>query len=242
MRFAELLRAPLDDYTVALERCASDGDRHFIWIAPLCAALCWWIYVPIHELLHAFGCIATGGTVTRLEIDAIYGAAWLRRFFPFVAVGSDYAGQLTGFDTHGNDLIYMATDALPFALTVLIGVPLLRSAATSGRRLAAVKMGAAIPVAFAPFLSLTGDYYEMGSILGSRLAQVFQPTVDISRWRSDDLIKLTGELFGGELWTGLDVAVVGGSALLGALLCWLTYALGIAVDRLYRRSQAAPAS
>src|SRR5207344_3373896 len=91
------------------------------------AALTWWIYVPIHELAHAFGCLAGGGAVTRLEIDPLYGAAWLQRVFPFVAVGSDYAGQLTGFDTRGNDLTYLLTDFLPFVGTIAVGVPLLHA-------------------------------------------------------------------------------------------------------------------
>ncbi|MFQ5414746.1 MAG: hypothetical protein ACE5E6_09845, partial [Phycisphaerae bacterium] len=26
----------------------------------------WWVYVPIHELLHVLGCVATGGSVTQL--------------------------------------------------------------------------------------------------------------------------------------------------------------------------------
>src|ERR1051325_6446569 len=74
----------------------------------------WWVYVPIHELLHAAGCLAAGGAVSRLEIDTIYGGALLARVFPWVVAGSDYAGRLSGFDTRGSDAIYLVTDLLPF--------------------------------------------------------------------------------------------------------------------------------
>ena len=65
--------------------------------------------VPLYYFGTAYGCLLTGGDVTRLEISPEYGAALLQKLFPFVAVGSDYAGQLTGFDTHDNDVIYLAT-------------------------------------------------------------------------------------------------------------------------------------
>src|SRR5262249_31229017 len=66
--------------------------------------------------------------------------------FPFVSIGSEYAGQLTGFDTHGSDFTYLVTDAAPFTLTVLLGIPLLRSAAAETRPWAArIKLGAHSP-------------------------------------------------------------------------------------------------
>ena len=216
MRVLALLRLPLDDYLAALDPLL----RGRSWVAALAAVAAagaaWWIYLPAHELLHALGCVAGGGTVSRLEIDAMYGAAWLQRVFPFVVVGSRYAGQLTGFDTHGNDLTYLLTDALPYALTILIGVPAFRAA---GRRPPgigqALLFGAALPVALAPFISLAGDYYEMGSIVVSRLVAALVPGFAPERWRSDDL------------------------ALLGIALAFLTYAAGLAWSRwLERRSPA----
>ena len=120
----------------------------------------WWIYVPLHELGHAFGCIFGGGTVTELQISPMYGAALLKEFFPFVTVGSEYAGQLTGFDTKGSDLIYLLTDFFPFLLTIFIGVPLLRSAAGSKPIWAAIKLGFGRPIAFAPFISFSGNIAE----------------------------------------------------------------------------------
>ncbi|HYD47696.1 MAG TPA: hypothetical protein VEB21_05080 [Terriglobales bacterium] len=221
------LRAPLDDYLAALTAAAAQPRA--LWLLLFAAVLSWWLYVPVHELLHAYGCLWSGGEVTRLEIDAIYGAALLQRWFPFVAVGSEYAGQLTGFDTHGSDWIYLATDALPFLLTVVLGVPLLRAAAQAAPAPAALQLGAAIPIAFAPFISLTGDYYEMASILISKLAAAVVQGTDPSRWRSDDLFLLLERL--GEL-SALDVTVVGTAVLLSALLAWGTYWLGRGVARI----------
>lgn len=228
MRVLALLRLPVDDYLAALEPLVR-GRSAAAAAAALAAALAaWWVYLPAHELLHALGCVAGGGTVTRLEIDAMYGAAWLQRVFPFVAVGSRYAGQLTGFDTGGSDLTYLLTDALPYALTILIGVPALRAAGRRPPGLAqAALFGAALPVALAPFISLAGDYYEMGSIVVSRLAALAAPGLDPTRWRSDDLFLLVDTLRAGDPGP-LDAAVVLLAALLGTALAVLTYAAGAA--------------
>ena len=102
---ARCVRRPLDLLALALGLAAG-----------------WFVYVPVHELLHAAGCATTGGTVTRLEIAPLYGGALLARIFPFVVPGGDYAGRLSGFDTRGNDLVYLATDLAPFVLTLLPGV------------------------------------------------------------------------------------------------------------------------
>lgn len=162
----------------------------------------WFIYVPIHELLHVLGCVATGGTVTRLELSARYGAAILSKVFPFVVSGSDYAGQLKGFDTKGSDLCYLATDFLPFVLSILIGVPLIKIA---GRRRRPVMFGIAIVLGLAPFYNLSGDYFEMASIISTRGVAVAsgtptpappEPAADdrAAPWyyklRSDDVFRL----------------------------------------------------
>jgi hypothetical protein len=230
VRALALLRLPVDDYLAGLERLL----RARSWpagLAAVAAALAaWWIYLPVHELLHALGCIAGGGSVSRLEIDAIYGAAWLQRVFPFVAVGSRYAGQLTGFDTGGSDLTFMLTDALPYALTVFVGVPALRAAARRppGWR-QALLFGASLPLALAPFISLAGDYYEMGSILVSRLAAALVPGFAVERWRSDDLFLLLERL---PAPGALDAAGVAAATALGTALAFATYAAGVAWSRL----------
>lgn len=225
-KLSDFFAAPVLDYTAALEAAFPIFKPSSVIVIIIAAGLTWWVYVPIHELLHAYGCIWSGGEVTRLEIDAAYGAAWLQQFFPFVAVGSEYAGQLTGFDTRGSDLTYLATDFLPFVLTILIGVPLLRSAIGDKRPLrAALKLGVAMPIAFAPFISITGDYYEMGSIIVSRATSLFVSGFDLQRWRSDDLFKLAGELQEGN-GTLNDAFGLSAAFVVGAGLMFGTYAVG----------------
>jgi hypothetical protein len=180
--------------------------------------------VPVHELPHAAGCLLAGGEVTRLEIDPLYGGAVLARLVPFVVAGGDYAGRLAGFDTGGSDWVYLATDLAPFVLTLFPGVWLLRLA---GRRRTAFLLAAATPFAFAPFLSLTGDAYEIGSLVVTEMAP----------WRgaahrglvADDVVLLAAALARDEAavvagplaWAGLALA-----ALFGALWAFGVYALG----------------
>ena len=179
----------------------------------------WWIYVPIHELLHAWGCLATGGEVARLEIDALYGGALLARVFSFVEVGSDYAGQLTGFSTGGSDLVYLATDLAPFLLSLLPGVWLMRHAA---RKAWPLLYGASLPAALGPFLSATGDAYEMGSIVTTRLP-AWSDAASMDVIRGDDLFLVpsaiaqatSSTVAAASLWIAMIVAT-----LLGVLWCF----------------------
>jgi hypothetical protein len=224
---------PLRDWLDALEACVREGSRAQLLAIALGFLLSWWVYVPIHELAHAWGCLLAGGEVTRLEIDAIYGAALLAKVFPYVSVGSEYAGRLTGFDTRGSDLIYLVTDALPFVLTVFIGVPLLRAVPRARRWRRGVMLGVAVPVAFAPFVSLTGDYYEMGSILVSRVAASLVPGFPLDRWRSDDVIRLVRDLWAHA--TATDAAGVAASLIVGAALAFATYWAGVLVSNAMTR-------
>ncbi|MEO8601247.1 MAG: hypothetical protein ABI629_01585 [bacterium] len=241
------LRLPVDDYLAALMPFAERLTLGSFAAMVASAVACWWIYVPLHELAHAFGCLLGGGSVTQLDIDAMYGAAFLQRFFPFIHVGSEYAGRLSGFDTGGSDATYLLTDVLPFVATILVGVPLLRAAARPGRTplSQAIIFGAALPLALAPFGSLTGDYYEMGSIIVSHLTSLLQPDFDLGRWRGDDVFKLLGERFGGGAGSPADVLGMSAAWLLGSLLAWLTYAAGAAwsagLERLRVRATAADA-
>ncbi len=233
-----LFTAPVGDYLDAIDACA-DSARDLAVIA-LWAVLSWWIYVPIHELLHAYGCLWSGGEVSRLEISPWYGAELLRHWFPFVVSGSDYAGQLTGFDTKGNDLVYLATVLLPFSLTILVGVPLLHwSAAQTRRSRACLGLGLAIPMAYAPFVSLTGDYYEIGSIIATRLMDLWSPGMPLERWRSDDLLLLVEQLlFSDQSFGTVDLVMLTASALIALLAAFLTYRVGRSVALLLIRSRA----
>ena len=205
------------------------GGRAVLAVIALSLLVAWWLYVPFHEPAHAWGCLLAGGRVTRLEIAEIYGAAWLARVFPYVMVGSEYAGRLSGFEARGSDLIYLATCALPFVLTIFVGVPLLRAVPRARGRRRAIMLGAAIPMAFAPFVSLPGDYYEMGSILVTRILAALVPGFVVDRWRSDDLVKLVSALAPNA--TVADAAGVAASLLLGIALAFATYWAGVMVAR-----------
>ena len=158
---------------------------------------------------------AAGGSVSRLEIDPLYGGHLLARIFPFVAPGGDYAGRLSGFDTGGSDLVYLATDFGPFVLTLFPGVWALRRAGARGRGFG---FGFWLPFALAPFLSLTGDAYEIGSLLVTQLPPWQDRTLV-----SDDVFRLAGELW------AMDRAPWGGALLaflLGTVWAFATYAAG----------------
>ena len=162
--------------------------------------------------------------MTRLEIDRLYFGGLLARLLPFVTPASDYAGRLSGFDTHGSDWIYLATDLGPFVLTLFPGVWLLRRASSARN---APLFGAALPFALAPFLSLTGDAYEIGALLATHLPP-WTAAATRELLRGDDLIKKLEQLadLPGAPWGGAAVA-----ALLGVLWAFSTYALGDAVAR-----------
>lgn len=177
---------PISDLLGGLDRCLVRGARGLLWIA-LGLVLGWWIYVPVHELLHAAGCLAAGGAVSRLEIDAMYGARLLARIFPFVHVGGEYAGRLSGFDTRGSDWIYLATDLAPYLVTFLPGVWWLRRAGRRGRPL---WFGAALPWGLAPFLSLTGDAFEIGTLAAVHLP----PARGLRTLIGDDLVRKAAEI------------------------------------------------
>jgi len=116
---------------------------------------------------------------------------------------------------------------------MLIGVPLLKSAKYSNSFYACVKLGISIPIAFAPFFSIIGDYYEMGSILTSRIFHLFDPAIDINRWRSDDIFNLINKMFvSGSYGAILDIFGITTSLFLGIILAFLIYYLGHLWSRL----------
>ncbi|HKI05558.1 MAG TPA: hypothetical protein VKK31_26495 [Thermoanaerobaculia bacterium] len=215
--------APFRDVFHGLDRCLDRGVPGLL-LATLGLLAGWWVYVPLHELLHAAACLAAGGEVTRLEIDRLYGGAALARIFPFVVPASDYAGRLSGFDTRGSDWIYLATDLGPFLLTLFPGVWALRRAAAARN---GFLFGAALPYAMAPFLSLTGDAYEIGSIVTTRLP-VWAGTATRELLRGDDVIKKLEELANvpGAPWGGALIAMG-----IGVAWAFLTYGAGSAVAR-----------
>lgn len=217
-RLSGWLLLPIKDVLRGLDQCLDAGFRGLLFV--MCGLLAgWWIYVPLHEILHAAACVVAGGSVSRLEIDSLYGGSLLARLFPFVVPASAYAGRLSGFDTRGSDAIYLATDLGPFLVALFPGSWALRRAARSHLSLL---FGLALPFALAPFLSLTGDAYEIGSILVTRLAPWSRAPFH-QLLRGDDLLSKVRELavLPHAPWGGAALA-----ALAGASWALLTYLLG----------------
>ena len=98
-------------------------------------------------------------------------------------------------------------------------------------------LGASIPMAFAPFVSLPGDYYEMGSILVSRAVSAWG--FPLERWRSDDLVKLVGALAPDARVS--DAVGIGSSLLVGVVLAFATYWAGVMVAAGVARRRRRPA-
>jgi hypothetical protein len=233
----------------ATDRLLADRRRPLATAAVLllCTLGAFVVYVPIHELLHALGGVATGGTVEEIEIARLYGGGLLERVLPVVRAGGPYAGRLSRFDTHGSDLTYLATDVAPFVLTILGAFPLLRLA--SARRSVAAFAAGAVLLA-APAISLPGDFYEMGSIVvsaGLRLVPGAATDEALGALRHDDLVGLVAD-FGARFpqdrlfWA----AAVTVAALVGWLLAGMTLAASRAVGmprgRAPRTAPGAPTS
>ncbi len=229
-KLLRFLTLPLTDVLHGQQRTLA-RPRDLAWLLGG-LVLGWWVYVPLHELLHAFGCLASGGSVSRLEVDPLYGGALLARLFPWVVSGSEYAGRLSGFDTGGSDAVYLATDLAPFLLT-FVAVWALRRAARAGRP---GLFGMAAPFALAPFLSLTGDAYEIGSILATRLPPW---SAAAALLRGDDVGLVAQRLAAVPVapWAGFTAA-----CLVGVAWAWAIYWLGSAVARTFGEPPiAAPA-
>ena len=218
------LTTPFTDALFGLDRCMARGLTSLAWVtAGLLGG--WWLYVPVHELLHAAGCLIGGGTVTRLEISPIYLGGVLARVIPWVEAGGEYAGRLSGFDVGGNDGVYLLTDFAPFLLTLFPGVWLLRRTA---RRRQPFLFGLTLPLALAPFTSITGDAYEIGSILTTRLGPWGSEGAK-EILRGDDLFYKFSDVASAStagLWAGLAVA-----AGIGLLWALSTYAAGAWIAR-----------
>lgn len=188
--------------------------RYGLFVSGLLVAL--WLLVPVHELLHVLGCVATGGTVTRLELGPLFGGALLARAFPWVVPASEYAGRLAGFRPAG-DLSYLLTTALPHLVLAPLGAWLARRSAMRG---SAFCFGAGAAAALQPLASLTGDAYEIGSIPITALANLAgRPTA--LALRGDDLLAAVGVARGigsPGAWLVFTVSWLLGLAAFGVLL------------------------
>lgn len=238
------LRTPMDDTLATLEHLMTQRrSGRALALMLVTTIVAWHVYVPIHELLHVGGCVFTGGEVSQLEMQARYGATILQHWFPFITTGGDYAGRLSGFNTHNNDGIYMATVFGPFLLSVLIGVPLMR---VCTRRRRPLLTGPAFMVGLAPFYNLPGDYFEMASILITRLIAVVTgdgaSPVRFAGLRSDDIFTLIPDVLLrptildiGDAWSArlFALLVVAVCVMFSVVLAFATYRLGDLVARAF---------
>ena len=193
-------------------------------------AVVWWVTVPLHELLHAAGCVLFGGGVEELTIQSYYGGGILEKVFPFVRSGGAYAGQLTVFDTGGSDLCYFVTSFFPFLLTVFLGVPMLVLAL---KKESTVLHGIGFVHAVLPVVALPGDFYEMGSIVTTRLMGLPAGSAGAELIRGDDFFLVLGEFGPAAASAGLSQAPVPVLAALGlgVLFCFVTLDLSLLLAR-----------
>lgn len=219
------LTTPWNDLLRGSDACLTRGVSGLVRVAGG-LVLGWWLYVPVHELLHAWGCLLSGGEVTELEIQAKYGGAILAKLIPYVVAGGSYAGRLSGFSTGGSDLVYLATVAAPFLLTLFPGVWLLRR---SARGRAGFWFGFSLPLALAPFLSVIGDSYEFGSILVTQV-RPWSESGMLAGLRGDDLFvkakEVAAEGEGLVSWIGYSLSVG-----LGILFSFAVYGVSGAIAR-----------
>ncbi|MDP3939367.1 MAG: hypothetical protein Q8R92_14695 [Deltaproteobacteria bacterium] len=208
--------------------------RRYLVLA-LAVAIMWWLYVPLHELAHAGGCVSCGGEVRRMTLAPAYGGSIAARHFAWIDDDTPYAGQLADFTTGNSDLCYLWLVLAPYLATPLAR-PLFRRAGRGG---APIAFAAGAILASAPLVSIPGDFYEAASIVVTRVAASALPNVDALR--SDDLPALVTRLASpGAGTTPADWALVAGAALLGALaaLALTTFAIP-APDVAHRENESA---
>lgn len=230
--------SPFRDFIRLYSQILSSGNpSKTFFLLFLGLILGWWLYVPIHELLHAAGCLVGGGEVSRLEIKPLYGGTILCRVFSFVIPESDYAGRLTGFDTHGSDWTYGLTVYFPFLLT-LLGFLCLELAT---RKQNSFVFGMFLPCTFAPLISLTGDFFELGSL---SLFHIWPGPEGIHRLLiSDDVFRLVRDMGSGAVGVQLDpsgLLFIVISFLIGAALAWGTILLSDGLRQLTVRLTLTP--
>jgi hypothetical protein len=206
---------------------SSRKGKLLFWMAVL-----WAVYVPLHELLHALGCVATGGEVQEIRLSVLFGGSLLERLFPMFQGEWSLGGRVSRFSTGGSDWVYLATDAAPYIPSVLFGVWLMQTGIRSQRTFV---LAAGLILSLAPVISIPGDYYEMGSILTGNTAKFVlgippgSPMANsVDLLRSDDIILLIREIAGEQrdvtpLGTGRAFLLVVVSLGIGVWLAGATY-------------------
>lgn len=190
--------------------------------------LFWHLYVPVHEFLHVAGCFLGGGDVEALALKPQYGGLILQKLFPFVIPESEYAGRLTGFKTP-NSWTYAMVDLFPYILS-FFGITLIEYCR---RKKMAVLLGLGIILAFAPFMSISGDYYEAVSLATTQMAEALNPSLKAGVLVSDDVFRSIKQLWeAGNLDWMVGILVFLG-LLVAAYLAFLTLAFQVWISNLF---------
>jgi hypothetical protein len=190
------------------------------------------------DLLHAIeGVLTPGMPPLRLLVPPLAGLVlgwhglvlshgWLHEAARVLSGGSRLAALL-----------------IPYAPSVLIGVPLLRAAAWGALEWWAWRrwlFGPGAVLALAPFVGIAGDYYEAGAILVTAPLPLSYGVL-----RFDDLFLLIEKLDSGQILVPGGRLVAGlvctAGLLAGACLAGWTYLLGAAWHALIARSDRGPA-
>jgi hypothetical protein len=199
----------------------------------------WHLYVPFHELLHVAGCLLGGGQVTSLTLKPQYGGSILGKLFSFVVPESEYAGRLTGF-TAPNGWVYAFVDFLPYTIS-LFGLTVIMYCR---RKRAAFLLGLGFILAFVPFMSVPGDYYEAVSLVTTRMAESMDPGLRKGVLVSDDLFRsLKGLAQGGNLNWAVGICIIAG-IMASVYLALMTFALQVKIGDVFfnGRSKTNPKS
>ena len=222
-------KTALNTPTQALSHLLDDGSNKKLVILLLVFFVSFWIYVPIHELMHALATFLVGGEVRELAIDATYGGVFFAKIFPFVVSESEYAGQLTDFTTP-NKFAYFIVDMFPYLLS-LPGVLLIRLAAKY-KRLWLFSLGFLLMLV--PITQIFGDFYEAASLGAGELMAMVNPSLNPQSILSDDMFKLVKSLYTNQGTNILAYVFVALSFILGLILAWLVIIIQVPFANLFQ--------
>jgi len=200
-----------------LETLMARGRSQDLLVLMLVFVAGFFLYTPLHELMHAGAAILMGGSVSELAIAPLFGGKLLARILPFVVAESEYAGQLTGFSVP-NRLAYAVVDGAPYLLS-LPGVALLEAAR---RRVSLPLGGLGFLVTWIPLTQFSGDFFEAWSLILSYAHAGLLAGTEAKDFVSDDAFRQSAFLLGqGRFW-GIHGLLWLANLLLALLACcWL---------------------
>ena len=206
---------------LTLEQVINEAGYKGLFKILLGLILFWHLYVPVHELLHVAGCLLGGGEVESLTLKPQYGGLILQ---------SEYAGRLTGFTTP-NPWVYAMVDFFPYSIS-FFGITLITYCR---RKKMAVLLGLGIILAFVPFISIPGDYYEAVSLATTQVAEAINPSLQTDVLVNDDVFRSIKQLWeGGNLDWMVGILVFLG-LMLATYLAFLTLALQVWISNPFFR-------